>query len=192
MEYEGRVKFYDPNKAYGFISGSPDGDVFIHRSNLGPGRDELIEGQEVLFKVRSAPRGAEAYDVFVTKESTLPPRPRNASNDRPPRERGFGGGFGGDRFGGGERRGGRGGGGRFGDSRKPVDNARVPSGPVAGEVCSVDAQERFLFVKTDRDGLEIFVHSSHFARTGVRRGDRVSVTVEQGPKGLRATSFERD
>jgi len=52
MHYEGVVKWYDPNKAFGFLSGGPDGDVFIHRTNLEPGRDELIEGQEVRFRVR--------------------------------------------------------------------------------------------------------------------------------------------
>ena len=176
MDYQGRVKFYDPNKAYGFISGAPEGDVFIHRSNLGPGRDELIEGQEVLFKTRSAPRGAEAYDVVVTKESSLPPRPRI------PRD-GFA-----------QERSGRGFGRDFRDSsrppRRPQENLRAPSGPVECEVCSVDPEGRFMFVKSDRDGLEIFVHRSHFERMGLRRGDRVCVTVEQGPKGLRATSLE--
>lgn len=176
MEYQGRVKFYDPNKAYGFISGAPEGDVFIHRSNLSPGRDELIEGQEVLFKTRSAPRGTEAYDVVVTKESSLPPRPRiprdGFGQDRPGR------GFGRD-----SRDSGR-------PPRRPQENQRVPSGPVACEVSSVDPEGRFMFVKSDRDGLEIFVHRSHFERMGLRRGDRVYVTVERSPKGLRATSLE--
>lgn len=176
MEYQGKVKFYDPNKAYGFISGAPDGDVFIHRSNLAPGRVELVEGQEVLFKTRAAPRGAEAYDVVVTKESHLPPRPRVVR----------------DGFGGGERSG-RGFGRDSRDSgrgRRPPENLRIPSGPVACEICSVDPEGRFMFVKSERDGTEIFVHRSHFERMGLRRGDRVSVTVEQGPKGLRATSLE--
>ncbi len=169
MEYQGSVKFYDPNKAYGFISGAPEGDVFIHRSNLAAGRDELIEGQEVLFKTRPAARGAEAYDVVVTKESLLPPRPRTPreSNGRDSR----------------------------GPARPPrpmqdLRNVRVPSGPVAGEIQSVDGEGRFMFVRTEREGLEVFVHSSHFARMGLRRGDRVFVTVEQGPKGLRASSLE--
>lgn len=158
MEYPGVVKFYDPNKAYGFLSGAPEGDVFIHRSNLAPGRDELIEGQEVLFKTRSSARGSEAFDVTVTKESKLPPRPRVAREVR--------------------------------DSRPQRRPERVPAGPVACEICSLDQQGRFMFVKTEREGLEVFVHSSHFARLGLRRGDRVFVTVEQGPKGLRASSLE--
>lgn len=161
MEYQGRVKFYDPNKAYGFISGAPEGDVFIHRSNLSPGRDELIEGQEVLFKTRPASRGAEAYDVVVTKESHLPPRPRTAREDFRP------------------------------SGRSRSSSGRLPSGPVVCEVGSVDAQGRFMFVKAERDGMDIFVHSSHFAGLGLRRGDRVYVTVEQGPKGMRASSLEQ-
>jgi cold shock CspA family protein len=174
MEYQGTVKFYDPNKAYGFISGAPEGDVFIHRSNLAPGREELVEGQEVVFKTRSAARGAEAYDVIVVRESHLPPRPRAA------RESGGGR----DRFGGGR------------DSRdsgrlpRRSETGRVPSGPVLGEIRSIDANGRFMFVKSERDDLDVFVHSSFFTGMGLRRGDRVSITVEQGPKGLRASSLE--
>lgn len=48
---------------------TPEGDVFVHRTNLSPGRDELVEGPLVAFKVRDTPRGAEAYDVSVTRES---------------------------------------------------------------------------------------------------------------------------
>jgi cold shock CspA family protein len=172
MEYLGRVKFYDPNKAYGFISGAPGGDVFIHRSNLAAGRDELIEGQEVVFKSRMAPRGTEAYDVVVTKESKLPPRAR-LPRDQNGRDRG--------------RRG-------FRDTGRPArlhqEGLKAPVGIVSAEVSSVDAEGRFLFLRSEREGLEIFVHRSHFSRLDLGKGDRVYVRVENGPKGLRATSLE--
>ena len=49
-----------------------------------------------------------------------------------------------------------------------------------------------MFVRAERDDLEIFVHSSLFRDYGpdLRKGDRVRVTVEEGAKGVRATSLE--
>ncbi|MBS2037260.1 cold shock domain-containing protein [bacterium] len=165
MEYQGTVKFFDPDKAYGFISGGPKGDVFIHRNNLAPGWEELVEGQDVVFKVRAAAKGDEAYDVVVTRESSLPPRPRKFRDN----------------------------GGRNGSARGRREPERWQTfergTPVDGEVISVDRDGRFLFVRSNPGGQEVYVHSSLFSRLGLRCGDRVSVTVEEGPRGLRATSL---
>jgi len=178
MEYQGTVKWYDPDKAFGFISGGPDGDVFVHRASLGPERDELVEGQEVLFKTRKSLKGSEAYDIVVTKESSQPPRPRKLPHrdrfDRPDR---------------GGRVGGPGGGRR---SAPPPDYSSLPKGLLTCTVVNVDQNGRFMFVRSERDDFEIFVHGSMVSesRMTFHRGDRVRVTIEQGPKGLRATSLE--
>lgn len=184
MEYEGLVKWYDPNKAFGFISGAPDGDVFVHRSNIEPGRDELIDGQEVLFKTRKSTRGSEAYDVVVTKESANPPRPRTPRDDYAGNRGGSPGRF----DGGGPARNG------FG-ARRPAAApplGKVPKGPLTCSVVSIDQDGRFMFVRSEQDDYEIFVHGSMISSLGyaVHRGERVRVTVEQGPKGLRANSLE--
>ena len=174
-EFVGTVKWYDPNKAFGFLTGGPEGDVFVHRRNLDPIREELIEGQEVLFKVRSGTKGSEAYDVRVTKESLLPPRPRQfrdpmanpGRRDRPVSGM---------------------------DSRIRHESRphSLPKGPVTCTVISRDRDDRFLFVRSERDDFEIFVHGSLFRDFGadLRRGDRVRVTIEQSAKGLRANSLE--
>ena len=72
MQYHGTVKWFDPDKAFGFISSDTEGDIFVHQRNLAPGRDELIDGQQVTFMVRPTPKGSEAYDVEVTGESSSP------------------------------------------------------------------------------------------------------------------------
>lgn len=169
-EYQGTVKWYDPNKAFGFISGAPEGDVFIHRSNIEPGRDQLIEGQEVLFKVRKSPRGFEAYDLTVIAESHLPPRPLKPRDD-----------FSSARSGSFSR-----------PERSKASNGPLPRGPVTATVISRDKDDRFMFVRSERDDFEIFVHNSLFRDYGpdLRKGDRVRVTVEEGAKGIRATSLE--
>ena len=56
----------------------------------------------------------------------------------------------------------------------------------------MDREGRFLFVRSEREDFEIFVHNSlyHAYSHGLGVGVRVRVTVEQSNKGLRATSFE--
>ncbi len=175
MQYDGVVKWYDPNKAFGFISGGPDGDAFIHRTNLDPGRDELIEGQEVRFSVRPGSRGPEAYNVTVTKESNNPPRlrtPRDSGGGRPPFQSGRPGGA---------------------RTRTPARiPAHLPQGPVTCSVVSIDQSERFMFVRAERDDFEVYVHGSLMQelRHRPRLGDRVRVIVGEGPRGLRANSLE--
>jgi CspA family cold shock protein len=173
MEYTGSVKWYDPDKAYGFVAGAPQGDVFVHRNSIVEvGREELIEGQEVRFQVRPSQRGFEAFDVVVTRESSLPPRPRKSQGGGPRRgaDRGFDRGF---------------------DSRSERGPRTLPRGPVTCVVTNVDRDDRFLFVRSEREDFEVFVHSSLFRDLPrLRKGDTVRVTVEQGDKGLRARTLE--
>ncbi len=173
---QGTVKWYDPNKGFGFVTGAPQGDVFVHARNIDPERDELIEGQEVSFQVRPSAKGHEAYDVRVTRESSLPPRPRVARQQDSRGDRSFGhqGAPRGARF------------------EKPRFRGPVPNGPINGHVTSVDAAGRFMFVKAERDDYDVFVHSALFAPFGddLRVGDRVRVTLEEGPKGLRAVTLD--
>ena len=171
MEYTGSVKWYDPDKAYGFVAGAPQGDVFVHRNSIAEGREELIEGQEVRFQVRPSQRGFEAFDVAVTRESSLPPRPRKIQG-LPPRR------------GGGDRDRGPG-------RRDDVGPRTLPRGPVTCVVTNVDRDERFMFVRSEREDFEVFVHSSLFRDLPrLRKGDTVRVTVEKGDKGLRARTLE--
>ena len=64
---EGAVKWFEPEKGYGFIS--PDGggkDVFIHISVLGrSGIAGLAEGQQVSMRVVETPKGREALSISV-------------------------------------------------------------------------------------------------------------------------------
>jgi cold shock protein len=195
QEYQGTVKWYNPDKAFGFITGGPTGDIFVHKSNIDKSREELIEGQEVMFRSRQGNRGLEAYDVRVTKETDNPPRPRtsNPRIDRP-----GGRGFSTPGFSGG---GGRSMNFRDGNDSAPrrrpsadVDysNIDLPSGPISGVVVSKDMDDRFLFVQSERDNWDIFVHGSLYKHmsSDIRQGDKVRVRVESGPKGLRAVSLD--
>jgi len=61
----GTVKFFNPNKGFGFIS--PDGggkDVFVHASALeAAGIRTLGEGQKVSFEIQPDARGSKAANL---------------------------------------------------------------------------------------------------------------------------------
>lgn len=66
MEY-GKVKWFDGQKGFGFISPDNGGkDVFVHRNNienLGY-NEELQDGEEVEFAIEETPKGLSATDVY--------------------------------------------------------------------------------------------------------------------------------
>lgn len=64
MRLNGKVKWFNDAKGYGFIE-RPDGDdVFVHYSAIqGSGFRSLSEGQEVEFEVVDGPKGKQAANV---------------------------------------------------------------------------------------------------------------------------------
>jgi CspA family cold shock protein len=59
----GRVKWYNPEKGYGFIvPESGDKDVFVHKKDIVP-EVLLRDGMAVSYVVGNGPRGAKAYEV---------------------------------------------------------------------------------------------------------------------------------
>lgn len=63
----GIVKWFDPEKGYGYIERDQGGEVFVHYSALRceEGDCSLEEGNKVKFTVISAPKGLQAQDVIV-------------------------------------------------------------------------------------------------------------------------------
>ena len=60
----GKVKWFNPDKGFGFIA-RPDGDdVFVHFSAIqGEGFKTLDEDQQVEFDIVEGPRGPQAANV---------------------------------------------------------------------------------------------------------------------------------
>ncbi len=78
----GKVKWFDVEKGFGFLSRDDGGDVFVHTSALPSGVTELAPGQRVEFGVAEGRRGEQALSVRV-----LDPVPSLAPvNRRPPDE----------------------------------------------------------------------------------------------------------
>lgn len=61
---KGKVKWFNNQKGYGFISDEQGGDVFVHYSGLNmEGFKTLDEGQEVEYEVIDGQKGPQAVNV---------------------------------------------------------------------------------------------------------------------------------
>jgi len=61
---EGKVKWFNEKKGYGFISRDDGEDVFFHYSEIvSNGFKTLAEDQAVSFEVKDGPKGLQAINV---------------------------------------------------------------------------------------------------------------------------------
>jgi cold shock protein len=61
----GKVKWYDADKGFGFLTRDDGGEVFVHSSALPSGVTALKSGQRVEFGVIEGRRGQQAMQVHV-------------------------------------------------------------------------------------------------------------------------------
>jgi cold shock protein len=59
----GRVKWYDTEKGFGFLTSDDGGDVFVHKAALPSGVADLKTGQRVEFGVVESRKGSQALSV---------------------------------------------------------------------------------------------------------------------------------
>lgn len=61
---QGKVKWFNGQKGYGFITTDEGEDVFVHYSAInGSGFRTLDQGQRVSFEVTQGPKGLQASNV---------------------------------------------------------------------------------------------------------------------------------
>jgi CspA family cold shock protein len=64
----GRVKWYDTEKGFGFLTRDDGGDVFVHKAALPDGVEALVAGQRVDFGVVEGRKGNQALAVKVLEK----------------------------------------------------------------------------------------------------------------------------
>ena len=61
---QGKVKWFNGQKGYGFIEQADGGkDVFVHVNELAPGTSTLSENQAVEYEVTEGRKGPQAVNV---------------------------------------------------------------------------------------------------------------------------------
>ena len=161
------VKWFNPTKGFGFLvpdDGSPD--VFCHVSAVrDAGYDTLLEGATVTCEVAEGQRGPMVSSIVSVDASTAMAEPAGrVEPDRDWHER------------------------RWGHAE--------PAGPAeerSGLVKFYNAAKGYGFVVPDDGGPDVFVPGIVLNRAGLgglETGQRVSVMVEQGARGLQATDIE--
>jgi cold shock protein len=60
---QGKVKWFNMDKGFGFIAQEEGADVFVHVSGLAPGTSTLSENQVVEFEVTQGKKGPQAVNV---------------------------------------------------------------------------------------------------------------------------------
>lgn len=76
----GKVKWYDSEKGFGFLTRDDGGEVFVHSSALQTGAVGLRAGQRVEFGIAEGRKGAQALQVRLLEP---PPTVARASRKNP-------------------------------------------------------------------------------------------------------------
>ena len=60
---QGKLKWYDAIKGFGFIETANGSDIFVHRTGLIDSADDMQPDQEVEFEVKEGAKGLFAVNV---------------------------------------------------------------------------------------------------------------------------------
>ncbi|MGQ3283550.1 cold-shock protein [Bosea sp. (in: a-proteobacteria)] len=207
---EAKIKWFDPEKGFGFASPSDgSGDVFLHISAIGPlDQQDLQPGATIIADLGEGRRGLQVVAVHEIDASTATPAAPRAP--RAPRDDFGGGGYGGGGYGdrggygggdrgsyggGGDRGGYGGGGGGYADRGDRGGFGNRDSGPMEGPfdgaVKFFNAERGFGFIAPDQGGADVFLHVSSLSRSGLQPpmdGQRVRFSIRAGKKGPEAAN----
>ena len=200
---EAKVKWFDPEKGFGFASPADgSGDVFLHVSALGPlDQQDLQPGATIIADLGEGRRGLQVVAVHEIDASTAQPAapradrgPRGFAPRAPRDDFGGGGGYGGGGYNdrGGDYGGGGGYGGDRGDRGGFASRDSGPmEGPFDGAVKFFNTERGFGFIAPDKGGPDVFLHVSSLSRSGLQPpmdGQRMRFSIRAGKKGPEAAN----
>lgn len=79
----GKVKWYDAEKGFGFVSDDEGVDVFLHANALPAGQTTLKPGTRVEFSVAQGRRGVQAMSVTVLEQPPSLAQAQHAKHRKP-------------------------------------------------------------------------------------------------------------
>ena len=79
----GKVKWYDAEKGFGFLSREDGDDVFVRSSSLPAGVTTLKAGTRVEFGIISGAKGDQAHQVRVLEAPSVAAAQRKAARKKP-------------------------------------------------------------------------------------------------------------
>lgn len=82
----GKIKFFDSEKGFGFVSSDEGGDIFVPSSALPEGVTTLKGGQRIEFSIVEGRRGAQAMAVHLLDPVPSVSAARKARDRKPTEE----------------------------------------------------------------------------------------------------------
>jgi len=157
----GIVKWFSSEKGFGFVELSDgSGDAFFHGSVLAQSGINVVQpGETIEVRVGPGHKGPHITEVLSVHASTANPATPARSISRSPRSGG------------------------------PSSDLAVEE---TGTVKWFNVEKGFGFIARDSGGKDVFVHISALERSGLtalNEGDRVTVDIVEGRKGLEAAKI---